>query len=1603
MATNAELQEQEIEVLKSIFTENFIECPPPTVWKGATSVKEFIIRINHPDPKHQRKVNCQLHVRLPKTYPHNASPQFTIQQPQGLSSTQVTKLTHVINTAVQKSRGSEAVIFDICNLVEDWIVNNATPMPDAPDLATQMNKRASDEQRAKREREQAEAERELERKAMNALAVNAELEAEKAERQKQQSQQERTMARSRAFSDATAVPSEPASDTPTLVFDEYVAVDGVKFNSVRLFHPRQEGLGTTYFAEPVCDEATANVLLEVHIVNFESSYYSTSPGRKKLRNLVDEIKRLIRFEHPHVQRVYACKLTMPNAAMASRLAVLSEKRPNMSLLDVLGDNDTLKEEKATMYLKQILKGLRALHEAELLHRGVSLECVFLGQHERATGTRIVKLGRAGWPVRITDLHRSNPISDGVPLPAEELPLPEGWLSQELVESPLEHKKITDVYYTGVLLLQMLMGREVVTKYPTPYVALQYSDISQPLQRFITKTLGMPSYSRAPCDTLLSELVEVGIQRSLSPVVTTSTPTATPPMAIAGAGPRTPQPAMFSGSPVHDYFPAAVQRYSRYKNDFEELEIIGKGGFGSVVKVRHRVDNKIYAVKKIKLRPGQSTGKINREVEALSQLTHPYIVRYYNSWVGEPEPERFPNPNSDEESYGDDTTADGITSVQASRSNSNQTPSTFDSSGSDFLKPNLDDLTSRTASGSNYTFPTILFARSSSGGNSANGSSDEEDDDEPGEDELNLGIDDDLLAPNGPGNSWALAHRRPQPEPPRMMFIHMEFIERQTLRERIEEGLDEKECWRLFNQIVEALVHMYSHGIAHRDIKCANIFIDAKGDCKVGDFGLATMSSVAAGPSGLSAKAAVTQNEMTLEVGTRLYIAPEVLCPSGGRRDWTKVDMYSLGIVFFEMNHPFSTQTERVKVIESIRKPEIEFPDTWDGKRTRQHDIIKWLLQHKPSDRPSAVELTQSSLYPSFLGDEQVKTAMKKIVTPDSPHLQVLLAALFDMPAKRARGYLYDSDVELPEQTTLDGVVEERLIDIFKLHGAIHGEPALLLPRMNTEDESKRAVFLDKQGEAVYLPDDMIVPFARLAARAGHKRIKRYHIGDVFKPDTLPVHPKTSKAAVFDIITPDTVLGPAVAIAEAITVVYETLESFPGLATSYDIHISHSMIIDATLNRVPANLRESVVEILMQLRSTAPQKRALLLKKGLPRSTADELEVMSEADTDVDSVLAKLGRISPTLTKLITPMAEDIRSVLSYVALAGVPVNIYFRPLMLSDHHRKTFRNGVCFEVIKRNKRTDVLAIGGRYDTLISTFTPPNPDAPATYACAVEISFEKITAALAIYQNATVKNLIRDQRSFGFWSPRRCDVYVVSFTPGHMQDRLEVAALLWRHNISADVMYESGVADAENHVAQCLEEGILFIVYPRARMANKRDVPAFKVKSVLKGTEYDLSKHELVEWLQEQIAEQKRIDATTSGVMKNFDAPASGVASKEPTASKPDVQLLLPMEVKKQRKTTKHMFTERAFDVATEVKTSIQNGITTLAVDVPSSVFDIMTRNAAWLTDEDVWRSLLAAFPIPQPGYAQQVRQAALNRKADGQRYLLLVSVRDERVGLLTLG
>lgn len=53
------------------------------------------------------------------------------------------------------------------------------------------------------------------------------------------------------------------------------------------------------------------------------------------------------------------------------------------------------------------------------------------------------------------------------------------------------------------------------------------------------------------------------------------------------------------------------------------------------------------------------------------------------------------------------------------------------------------------------------------------------------------------------------------------------------------------------------------------------------------------------------------------------------------------------------------------------------------------------------------------------------------------------------------------------------------------------------------------------------------------------------------------HPRMSKVAVFDIITPDLEWGPAASAAEVISILHACLNTFANIGQHYDIHISHS--------------------------------------------------------------------------------------------------------------------------------------------------------------------------------------------------------------------------------------------------------------------------------------------------------------------------------------------------------------------------------------------------------------------------------------------------------------
>jgi translation initiation factor 2-alpha kinase 4 len=68
--------------------------------------------------------------------------------------------------------------------------------------------------------------------------------------------------------------------------------------------------------------------------------------------------------------------------------------------------------------------------------------------------------------------------------------------------------------------------------------------------------------------------------------------------------------------------------SRLNIEFEVLGELGRGAFGEVLKVRNKLDLRIYAIKRIRINPNkkQFNKQITREIKLLSRLNHENVVR-----------------------------------------------------------------------------------------------------------------------------------------------------------------------------------------------------------------------------------------------------------------------------------------------------------------------------------------------------------------------------------------------------------------------------------------------------------------------------------------------------------------------------------------------------------------------------------------------------------------------------------------------------------------------------------------------------------------------------------------------------------------------------------------------------------------------------------------------------------------------------------------------------------------------------------------------------------------------------------------------------------------
>jgi eukaryotic-like serine/threonine-protein kinase len=190
-----------------------------------------------------------------------------------------------------------------------------------------------------------------------------------------------------------------------------------------------------------------------------------------------------------------------------------------------------------------------------------------------------------------------------------------------------------------------------------------------------------------------------------------------------------------------------------------------------------------------------------------------------------------------------------------------------------------------------------------------------------------------------------------------MYIAMEYIEGPSLRAIMHEpgGLPVEKALNLARQLAETLVYMHSEGVVHRDLKPENVLVTAEGQTKIMDFGIALDESARR----------LTWSGLSSTIGTPDYMAPEQV---SGRRGDVRTDIYSLGVILYEMltgHLPYSGpnvyNVMRAKTAEDPQPPSAFNPDL----DPHLEEIILHAIERNPRDRyASAAALLEDLRDPS---------------------------------------------------------------------------------------------------------------------------------------------------------------------------------------------------------------------------------------------------------------------------------------------------------------------------------------------------------------------------------------------------------------------------------------------------------------------------------------------------------------------------------------------------------------------------------------------------------------------------------------------------------------
>jgi serine/threonine protein kinase len=191
-------------------------------------------------------------------------------------------------------------------------------------------------------------------------------------------------------------------------------------------------------------------------------------------------------------------------------------------------------------------------------------------------------------------------------------------------------------------------------------------------------------------------------------------------------------------------------------------------------------------------------------------------------------------------------------------------------------------------------------------------------------------------------------------------LAFEAVDGETLDARLARGpVLAADALRIAVALADGLAHAHAHGLAHLDLKPANIRLDAASMPKILDFGLASWTRGGAVREAAAANPGARARQWS---GTIEYLSPEQAL--GERGDY-RSDLWSFGVIFFELltrRKPFSGETAMDVLVSILQAPIPRVADAWPALPAAYGDVVSRCLSRSLATRYLSAEDLRADLH-----------------------------------------------------------------------------------------------------------------------------------------------------------------------------------------------------------------------------------------------------------------------------------------------------------------------------------------------------------------------------------------------------------------------------------------------------------------------------------------------------------------------------------------------------------------------------------------------------------------------------------------------------------------